>query len=70
MREGRSRALRIGAVCMEKILVLRDLRLGNAGEGRESRAWSIGAADGVGGCHDQGTLNEAPTPLSTQCPKG
>lgn len=70
MREGRSRALRIGAVCMENTLFLRDLRLRNTGEGRVSGAWSIGTADGVGGWHDQGTLNQAPTPLYTQCPKG
>lgn len=70
MREGRSRALRIGAVCMENTLVLRDLRLRNTGEGRVSGAWSIGTADGVGGWHDQGTLNQAPTALSMQRPEG
>lgn len=34
MREGRSRALRIGAVCMDSTLILRDSRLRNTGEGR------------------------------------
>lgn len=34
MREGRSQALRIRAVCMDSTLILRDSRLRNTGEGR------------------------------------
>lgn len=46
--QGRSRALRIGAVYMESNLVLRDSRLKNTGEGRVGGTWNTGAADGVG----------------------
>lgn len=46
--EGRSRALRIGAVYTESNLVLRDSRLKNTGEGRVGGTCNTGTADGVG----------------------
>ena len=63
MKEERSRAPRIGAVCMEDILILGYLRLRNAEDGQASGAWSTGAADGMGRGHNQNTLNQAPTSL-------